>query len=319
MKNILTTGELGQTLLETQKERQKNPDKYRGLPFGHADLDKDTGGARRGEMIVIAGAQKIGKTTYGINVSMSFAKKLLAAKLDEHVLYISLEMGHGSLGARVYANEATIDVTRFRDYELDEGDYARLQVTVDAYKDMPGLWDVGTYNYANLIQTVNNLEEEGMPIRAIVIDYFQLFSAKGLQAGTRRFEQLSALSRALKQYARKTGCSVIVLSQQSREALKSFKRRKDPNTIAGTQALVRDCDMLLIVLEKYDDDEEEIPHMREIYVGLSRNSPADITYDTIFVGKYARMGAPLGEEGDIEHLENLPDTQQNFWWEDDQS
>lgn len=317
MKKILTTEELGRSLLESQKERQKNPEQWKGLPFGHTDLDKDTGGARRGEMIVIAGAQKIGKTTYATNVAVSFAKKLMASMINEYVLYISLEMGHESLGARVYANEATIDITRFRDYSLDAGDYARLEATVEAYAEMPGLWDVGTYSYADLMATLADLETGELKIRAIVIDYFQLFSSKGLSSSNYRHEQLSALSRALKQLAREQGISVIVLSQQSRDALKSFKRRKDPNTMAGTQALVRDCDMLIIMLEKFDEDEEEIPHLRELYVGLSRNSQADTSYDTVFVGKYARTGAPLGDEGDIEQLENLPEAQQDMWWQDD--
>lgn len=319
MKNILTTEELGRSLLDLQKERQKNPGQWGGLPFGHADLDKDTGGARRGEVIVVAGAQKIGKTTYAVNIALSFAKRLMATNTDEQVLYITLEMGHESIGSRVFANEANIDITKFRDYELDAGDFARLETTVDFYKDMPGLWDVGTYSYDDLLKVLDhyNKGEGEKKIRAIVIDYFQLFSSKGLTSSNYRHEQLSALSRALKQLARKTGCTIVILSQQSREALKSFKKRKDPNTMAGTQALVRDCDMLIIMLEKFDEDEEEIPHMRELYVGLSRNSPADTSYDTVFVGKYARTGAPLGEEGDIEQLENLPDAQQEQWWQND--
>jgi replicative DNA helicase len=149
-----------------------------------------------------------------------------------------------------------------------------------------------------------------------VLDYFQLFSTKGLSAASARHEQLSTLSRALKQLARSTDISIIVISQQSRTALTSFKKRKDPNTMAGTQALVRDCDLLILVLEKFDEDKEEIPHMRELYVGLSRNSRADVTFDSIFVGKYARTGAPLGDEGDVEQLENMPEAkdEQLGWW-----
>ena len=90
--------------------------------------------------------------------------------------------------------------------------------------------------------------------------------------------------------------------------------------MAGTQALVRDCDLLIMILEKFDDDKEEIPHMRELYVGLSRNSRADMSYDTVFIGKYARTGAPFGDhEGDINHLEQTPEpaAEQLGWWNKD--
>ena len=320
MKNILTTKELGDQLFDTQKERQENPEKWRGLPFGHTDLDKSTGGARRGELTVIAGAQKIGKTTVAKDVCMSMGKKLRTIKSDEFILYISLEMSHEGLGARVFANEANIDITRFRDYELDDNDFKRLKNSIEEMADVPALWDTGTYSYKDLLKIIDHYTDvEGVnKIRAIIIDYFQLFSSEGLPVGTARHEQLSALSRALKQFARETNSSVIVLSQQSRTALTSFKKRKDPNTLAGTQALVRDCDLLIIILEKLDEDKEEIPHMRELYVGLARNSRADQSYDTIFVGKYARTGAPLGDEGNLDDLESTPDTigEIRDWWND---
>lgn len=319
MKHILTTKELGEDLLEKQRERQENPEKWRGLPFGHADLDSDTGGARRGEVIVVAGAQKIGKTTFAKNFAVSFAKSLRSADLEEYVLYISLEMSHEGLAGRVFANEANIDATKFRDYALDESEFERLEQAVDQSSDLPALWDTGTYSYKDLQRVVNELEgNKEKPLRAIIVDYFQLFSSEGIRTGRRRHEQLAALSREFKQLSRSLNCTVVLLSQQSRKALTSFKRRKDPNTLAETQALVRDCDMLIIILEKYDEDKEEIPHMRELYLGLSRNSPADRTYDTVFVGKYARTGAPLGEEGDLEDLEETPDTRDEMrrWWDE---
>lgn len=318
MKDILTTKELGESLLETQRERQQNPEKWRGLPFGHPDLDENTGGARRGEMIVIAGAQKVGKTTWAKDIALSFAKSIRQAKLDEYVLYVTLEMGHQEIAARVFANEANIDVTKFRDYKLDDEDYLRLERKVKELGDLPGLWDTGTYNYAGLIKTLNEYPnaDGSTPIRVIVIDYFQLFSGEGLNAGTRRHQQLAALSRKLKQLSRELGISTVVLSQQSRRALTSFKRRKDPNTLAGTQALVRDCDLLLMFLDKVDEDKQEIPHMREIYVGLARSATAGISYDAVFYGQYSRTGA-LADDADIDNLEEAPQTEFEGWWQDD--
>lgn len=293
-----SAGEAAHDFMQMQKERHENPDLHRGLPFGHVDLDKLTGGCRKQELIVIAGQQKAGKTTIALGIMKTFAERV---QPGEAILYISLEMGFDSIVARVLSNIANIDVTKFRDYQLEERDWDPANKAVEILTNLPILFNVGCYNIAG----VESIIAEHKEIRVVIIDYFQLMSSD--DANTKRWEQLEAMSRNLKRIAVTENCSVIIITQQTRDALKSIEKQKDPNTMAGTQSLARDCDLMLIILP-YQKDGKDVPHMRNIYVALSRNSGSGITLETIFSGHYCRWGAP------INNFEKLEANEQEAWW-----
>lgn len=283
--NTLTSKELGETFQEQQIERHKDPEKYRGLSFGHPDLDKLTGGARKTEFVVLAGAQKSGKTTTGLVWAMQFARGVQEGEL---VIFVSLEMSHSAIAARVMSNIADIDVTKFRDYKLEDSDWPKLAHGVAELSELPILWNVGAFTLQGLEAI---LKEYGKKVRVLIVDYFQLMSS----SEDRRWEQMETLSRSLKRYAHQYDMTVVALTQQTREALQNATKRKDPNTMAGTQALARDCDLLIIILP-YEEDGEDVPHMRKIYVALSRNSAYDVTFDAVFSGAFNRFGAPVTDD-----------------------
>ena len=298
----LTSKDLGTAFREQLKERQLEPEKWRGLQFGHADLDKLTGGLRKGEFVILAGAQKAGKTSAALDWTLRFAKQVQEGEI---VLFISLEMSHDALAGRVLSNLSDIEVTKFRDYKLEEDDWEKLDRGVMKLGKHDILWNQGAYNIEGIEALVEEYKDR---IRIVVVDYFQLMFGGG-GGDTKRFEQLEAISRRLKKLTLTYDVSIMAISQQSREALKSFERQKDPNTIAGTQSLARDCDMMIIILP-YMDGKEEVPHMRKIYVALSRNSGYGITLDAVFSGAYCRFGAPA----DLQ-VGEMPEPKTEFWYD----
>lgn len=281
-----TSTELAHSFREQLVERHENPEKWRGLQFNHPDLDNLTGGLRQGEFAVVAGAQKAGKTNIALSWAQSFAKQVQPGEL---VLFVSLEMSHDALAGRVLSNLSNIEVSRFRDYKLTSFDWDKLDSGVDKMEELPILWNVGAYNIEGIEEIVHEYMDS---IRVIVVDYFQLMYDEG---NSKRFEQLEAISRSLKQMTLNNHMSVLAISQQSREALRSAERQKDPNTMAGTQSLVRDCD-LLIIIQPYIKDNEEVPHLRKLHVALARNSAAGVTFDAFFSGAYCRFGAVTNED-----------------------
>ena len=255
----LTSEELGHGFRDQLKERQENPEKWRGLQFGHVELDEITGGIRKGEFVIIAGAQKAGKTTVALSWAQRFAQQVQPGEL---VLFISLEMSHESLAGRVLANLSDIQTTKFRDLKLEGEDWHKLDIGVNKLDKLPVLWNVGAYNMEGIASII---DEHKHKIRLIVVDYFQLMVAEN-SGNTKRFEQLSSLSRQLKSLTLEHDLSVVAISQQSREALKSFEKQKDPNTMAGTQSLVRDCDMLLLILPYVKDGKEGTTFKKDTYI-----------------------------------------------------
>lgn len=297
----LTSEELADLFKTQLDERMQDADKWRGLKFGHPELDEITGGLRKGEFVIVAGAQKAGKTTVALAWAQRFAEQLQPGEL---VLYVSLEMSHESIAGRVLANLSEIDVSKFRDYSIDKYDQPKLDDGLKHLKELPVLWNVGAYNI-NGIEAL--IEEYEARIRVVVVDYFQLMLGEN-STSSKRYEQLEDISLRLKRLTLNHNLSVVALSQQSREALKSIERQKDPNTLAGTQSLARDCDLLLLILPYLDDSGEEVPYLRKLHIALSRNSIADVTMDAAFSGTYCRFGAPTNIE-----INTMPEPKETWW------
>lgn len=294
MSNTLTSRELADKFYQQQEERKQDPRKWQGLSYNHPLLDKSTGGARRGELIVIAGAQKSGKTSTGLAMCLSWARQLKVAGNNEYVLFISLEMAHSSIASRIMANLSGLPINVFRDYKVTKDQEEIVGEALGTLKEMPGLWNVGATNIDKINQVIDTFEKDrGIKTRIVVVDYFQLMSGTGVDM--KRWEQLEQISGALKRMALTREITVVALSQQSREALSSIKKQKNPNTIAGTQALARDADLMLIILPKMEN-EFEVPHKREIYVALSRNSEMNVSFEAAFSGTHARFGQLFQED-----------------------
>lgn len=295
----LTSEQLGHAYREQLKERLEHPEKWHGLKYGHPELDKVTGGLRRGEFVIVAGAQKAGKTTVALAWAQHFATQL---QPGEMVLYVSLEMSHEAIAARILANQSDIEINKFRDYDFAEQDFEKLNDGISRLDKLPGLWNTGAYSIEAIEQIVERYQDK---IRVVIVDYFQLMI--GENPSSKRYEQLEDLSLRLKRLTLIKDLSVLAISQQNREALKSIDRLKDPNTMAGTQSLVRDCDLLILILP-YIVNEEEVPHMRKLHIALSRNSTADITMDAIFSGTFCRFGAPANLE-----IASMPESKEDWW------
>lgn len=298
--NTLTSTELAELFKKQLDERMSEAGKWRGLKFGHPELDEITGGLRKGEFAVIAGAQKIGKTTVALAWAQRFAEQVQPGEL---VLYVSLEMSHEAIAGRVLANLSEIEVSKFRDYKIEKQDEQKLDRGLNELKKLSVLWNVGAYNISGIEAIVEEYKDR---IRVVIVDYFQLMMGDS-NSSSKRYEQLEDISLRLKRLTLNYNLSVLALSQQSREALRSIERQKDPNTLAGTQSLARDCDLLLLILP-YMDNGEEVPHLRKLHIALSRNSVADITMDAAFSGAYCRFGAPANME-----ISNMPEPNE-VWW-----
>ena len=297
----LTSKELAEKHIKFQVERHKNPEKWRGLPFGLPKIDKITGGARRAELIAIAGSHKAGKTTFAMAIAKTMGYQLLDE--EEHGLVVSLEMSFSVMGNRFIANAGHVEVNKLRDYTMEENDWDDYYHGAEMLKDLPVLWNVGCYSFEGLEALLDQYAyfeaENGKntALRFVVVDYFQLMNTNA--SGKKRWEELQVISRNLKRLANKYDITIFLLSQQTRDALENEKKQRSSNTLAGTQGLVQDLDMLMMILPVMQDD-KEVAHLREIWIAESRNSDSKSGETVLFSGKYSKMG-PL-YEGELEDL-----------------
>ena len=254
-----------------------------GIPSGFSELDAKTGGFQKGDLILLAGRPKMGKTA----LAMTFMAE--AATAGKSCAYFSMEMSAGSLGIRHLAMEASIDALRIRMGNLKEAEWvalaeaavrlSKLNIHID---DRPGLNVLEIGSACRKVKRSHGLD-------LIVVDYLQLMSSH-VRTATRE-QEVSKMSVGLKTLAREMDCPVIALSQLSRKCEERPNKRPLPSDLRDSGSLEQDCDGCIFVYrsEVYGKGTMDIvteagkhevssKGMAEIILSLQRSGPTGTIY-----------------------------------------
>ncbi len=188
-----------------------------GVPTGFVDLDKLLGGLQKSDLVIVAARPGIGKTS----LLLSFAH--WAAIQGKGVALFSLEMSAEQLVQRLISSETGIDQHRLRlgmirDEEMPLVTRAMgiLEATHIYIDDTPGITALEMRTKARRLHAEH-------PIGLIVVDYLQLMHGGGRSEN--RVQEISHISRSLKELARELDVPVIAASQLSRAVEGRHDRR----------------------------------------------------------------------------------------------
>lgn len=276
LKNVLYTN------LNMIDEVAKLEGGLTGLPTGFADLDKKTSGLQRSDLIILAARPSMGKTAFALNVAQNAALKGKAG-----VLVFSLEMSKEQLGQRLLAMEARVDMQKIKTGNLDSSDWDKIYEGINSLSeaniyidDTPGISVMEIKNKCRRLKA-----EKGLDL--IVIDYLQLMSFEG-KAESRQ-QEISSLSRYLKQLARELDCPVIVLSQLSRAPEQRTDHRPILSDLRESGSIEQDADIVMFLYrDEYYNPETDKPNICEINIAKHRSGPTGIT-EVTWLGKYTRF------------------------------
>ncbi|MGH2599645.1 MAG: replicative DNA helicase [Dehalococcoidia bacterium] len=185
---------------------------------GFIDLDTLLGGLKRSDLVLLAARPSVGKSA----LAMAFARNAAAGQRAK-VAVFNLEMSGDQLAQRLVAAEAAVDSTRLRLGEHTEAEERRIMHALgilsecDIYIDDSPMMTVG-----ELRGKVRRLQQEkGLDL--LIIDYLQLM--QGSERGNdNRVQEISFISRSLKNLARELNVPIVALSQLSR----AVESRKPP-------------------------------------------------------------------------------------------
>ena len=207
---------------------------------------------------------------------------------EKPVLVFSMEMPASQLIMRMMSSLGKIDQTKLRAGNLSEDDWPRLSSAASRLKDRPLFIDdtpgITPMELRNRIRQVTR--EHGQP-GMVLVDYLQLMS--GSVATENRTNEISQISRELKNIAREFNCPVIALSQLSRNLENRPNKRPINSDLRESGAIEQDADVVVFI---YRDEvyNEESPDkgVAEIIIGKQRNGPIG-TCKLTFLGKYTRF------------------------------
>jgi len=260
-----------------------------GLPSRFPDLDDVLGGFNPGELTVVAARPSMGKTAFVLNVMANVAlHRPPHWERDPVVLFFSLEMGRLSIVQRMLCAEARVDAHKLRSGKIDPTSYAdlteaagRLSTAKLFIDDTPGLSIMALRSRSRRVKHQHGLD-------LIVIDYLQLMSARA----ENRQQEISVISRSLKELSRELEVPLIALSQLSRSVESREDKRPQLSDLRESGSIEQDADVVMMLYRaEYYNQTEENRGKAEVIVAKQRNGPTG-KVDLRFFGSIMRFESP---------------------------
>ena len=226
-------------------------DRITGISTGYEKLDAKTAGLHAGDLTIVAARPGMGKTSFVLNLGVNVAspRTVTIPGPGEHgqgierqeagfgVCVFSLEMPREQLAIRMVCAEGRVDVGKVRQGYLQPDDWRRLTEAASYLSSLP-MWidDTSALGVLELRAKVRRIQAEynrtatstsaEQRVGLVVVDYLQLM--KGRDGVNSREQEISEISRGLKQLAKELGVAVIALSQLNRAVETRTTKDKRP-------------------------------------------------------------------------------------------
>ena len=272
-------------LLEEAYERaadlDKDTDKIRGLKTGFSKLDDLLGGLQKSDLIILAARPSVGKSSLALDIARN-----IATKEKKSVGIFSLEMSNVQLMDRILAMEVNANLWDLRTGRLPDQVFSRLADAMGVLSesglyidDTPGLHILEMRTKARRLKI-----EKGLDM--VVVDYLQLMEGRSKES---RVQEVSEISRFLKQLARELDVPVLALSQLSRAVEQRTDRTPQLSDLRESGSIEQDADVVIFLNreETYNPNTEN-KGLTELVIGKHRNGPTG-KIDLFFVKEQARF------------------------------
>ncbi len=243
-----------------------------GVPSGYADIDRLTWGWQKGNFIVLASEQSVGKSALALNMARN-----AAVDFGFPVGYFCLEMTELQLSERLIALDSGLAVDKTCGKELiSSQEQSVYDESVRLLTKSPLYMDVTPAITINEIVGKAREMVKDHCVRLIVIDYLQLIHASVVRPS--REQEIMDITRVLKSAAMELDIPIIVLSQVNNI------EEETGRPIFENACIEQDADMLLFL---HRTPQYPINRMK---LSLSKNRNGDIgSVDLIFNRKNLRF------------------------------
>lgn len=264
------------TLENIAKQAQHTSD-VTGLDTKFYELNKVTLGLQPSDLIIIAARPSVGKTAFALNLALNVGK----LKEKPHIAFFSLEMGVEQLVMRLLSCQAQVDNTDMRKGSLNPQDWEKLQHAAKALEDTNIYFDdSGTVKVTELRSKCRKLRQEDK-LDLIVIDYLQLLSGSAEYRGN-RVQEVSEISRVLKEMARELKVPVVALSQLSRNLERRENKRPMMADLRESGSIEQDADIIIFLYNPAEREEDESKKNQVEFIIAKNRSGITSSFDLLF-------------------------------------
>lgn len=253
------------------EDAAKRTDGLSGIASGFHKLDKITSGWQRSDLVIIAARPAMGKTAF----VLSMAKNM--AEMGVPIAVFSLEMANVQLVNRLLVNACEIPAEKIKNGNLERYEWEQLMQRSRTLENLPIFLDDSAGLSIMELNTKARRLVKDHNVKIIIIDYLQLMNASGMKFGSRE-QEVSMISRSLKQLAKELDIPIIALSQLNRGVEKTEDKRPGLADLRESGAIEQDADMVLFIHRpeyyKITEDKvtgESLEGIAEIIIAKHRN------------------------------------------------
>jgi replicative DNA helicase len=268
------------SLIETMEQTvrlSESQGEIRGVPTGYADLDSLTAGLQNSDLIILAARPSMGKTTFALDMARNVALSGIPVGI------FSLEMSSQQLVQRMLSAESRVDAWSIRTgHGLSAHHFTALQEAASRLQKAPIYIDDQAGNSIVKMRSVARRLKSEHGLGLIVIDYLQLMTTS--KNYDNMVNQVTEISRSLKQLARELDVPVLALSQLSR-AVESRGGRPRLSDLRDSGSIEQDADLVMFIHreDRYKEQHEK-DNITEILIEKHRNGPVGMV-QLLFDGK----------------------------------
>ena len=228
-----------------------------GFTTGLESLNSKIGRLHKSDLIIVAGRPGMGKSSLGTNIAFAAAQRFIRDVEDgiepeksagAPVALFSLEMSADQLATRILAEQSGISSENLRMGKISQQEFRQLARAAAELQSLPlYIDDTPGLTIAALRTRARRLKRQ-KGIGAIVVDYLQLLQGSGRgSSADNRVQEISEISRGMKQLAKELNVPVIALSQLSRAVEQREDKRPQLSDLRESGSIEQDADIVLFI------------------------------------------------------------------------
>jgi len=265
-KRIIPIKDVIKSSIETIDNLYQRKEHITGIGTGYRDLDIKTAGLQKSDLIVIAGRPSMGKSAFASCIAEH------TGVIDKKpVAFFSLEMSKEQLVQRMLCSHARVDAHKVRTGFLSQADWPRLVTAAGKLSEAPiYIDDSPGITVMELRAKARRLKAQ-FDIQLIILDYLQLMQGRSTD---NRVQEVSEISRSLKQLARELNIPVIALSQLNRSVESRSPQVPKLSDLRESGSIEQDADVVMF-LYREDREKPDTPNKNviQVIVAKHRNGP----------------------------------------------
>lgn len=247
-----------------------------GLSSGFTEIDAITSGWQNSDLIIIAARPAMGKTAFVLSMALNIAMN------NNPIAVFTLEMSNLQLVNRLISNACEITGEKIKNGRLSNAEWQKVAHNVRKLQGIPiYLDDTSGLSVLELRTKARRLVREHN-IKMIIIDYLQLMNASGMNLGSRE-QEVSTISRSLKQLAKELDIPIVALSQLNRKLEERSSKEKRPqlSDLRESGAIEQDADIVCFIHrpEKFvgaeDAEGKDLRGLAEFIIAKHRSGRVD--------------------------------------------